>query len=809
MAAPISSTLPIQSVLGDITGALSSANRLILAAPPGAGKTTGVPLHLLDLIEGRILVLEPRRIAARGAAQRMAELLGERLGERVGLSTRLERKVSSRTRIEVITDGLFTRRILADPELSGIGAVLFDEIHERSLNADLGLALALDAQAALRPDLKLITMSATLDTERFARCLEAPIVESQGRAFPVETRYAGRPPDRLDTHMASVIATALRETEGSILAFLPGARDIRRTQEALLDRGLDAQMDILPLYGALPPSEQDAAIRPATKGRRKVVLSTDIAESAITIEGVTTVVDAGLVRVPAFDPSGRRTRLVTERAALASVDQRRGRAGRTAPGVCYRLWDAPETRGLTREITPEILRADLSGLVLSLAEWGEDDATRLTWLDAPPAGRIAAAQTRLRTVGALSEDGRLTPLGREISALPLPPDQAALICRAETPGEKALGARIAALLSERGLGGNATDLATRLARFDNDRGQRATTLRRQAERWSGGGRPSGDPALLLARIWPDAIARRREAQAGTYLTAGGDAVTLPEHDPLARHDWLVVAEALGGARGARITLAAPLSEADALAASPAEPHETAQFDPVTQKFSARRERRIGAILLSSQPLPKPSGEAARSALLSTLLENGFSALGAEETVAVLLARLDFARNHGADLPDWTAAGLAETADDWLLAEGSAQIPKPGDVRAALLAHLGWTESQELASLAPETLSLPSGRAASVDYLDEKAPLISARVQEVFGLSMHPAIARGAAPVTLSLTSPAQRQVALTKDLPGFWSGGYLDMAKDMRARYPKHDWPADPASARPHEGRTKARLGKD
>ncbi len=799
--------LPIQSALGEITGALVAGNRLLLAAPPGAGKTTGVPLHLLDLIDGRILVLEPRRIAARGAAARMAELLGERLGETVGLSTRLERKVSARTRIEVITDGLFTRRILADPELSGTGAVLFDEIHERSLNADLGLALALETQSALREDLKLIAMSATLDTEKFARRLDAPVVESAGRAFPVETRYRGRPQGRLEDAMADAVHAALRESDGSVLAFLPGARDIRRTHEELEARGLPQDTELYPLYGALSPAEQDAAIRPAVPGRRKIVLSTDIAESAITIEGVSTVIDSGLVRVPAFDPSGRRTRLVTERAALASVDQRQGRAGRTGPGVCYRLWDAPETRGLTREITPEILRTDLSGLALALAEWGADDADALTWLDPPPPGRLAAARARLTELGALGEDLRLTRLGREMASLPLPPEQAALICGAATPGEKALGAQIAALVSERGLGGPSTDLATRLARFAGDRSGRANTLRRQAERWGGGARPEGAPEEVVAAAWPDAIARRREGQTGTYLTAGGDAVTLPEHDPLAKHEWLVVVEALGSARAARISLAAPISETRVLALAPPETSESARFDPATRKFTARRERRIGAILLSSQPLPKPSGDAARRALQDALSEHGFSALGAEDVVNVLLARIALARAHGAEeMPDWSAKTLTETAGDWLLT--GTDIPGPGQVRAALLAHLGWADSQVLEALAPEQFALPSGRAAPIDYLDEKAPLVSARVQEVYGLASHPAIARGAVPVTLSLTSPAQRQVALTQDLPGFWSGGYLDMAKDMRARYPKHDWPTDPASAKPHEGRTKARLGK-
>ncbi|MEL6956077.1 MAG: ATP-dependent helicase HrpB [Pseudomonadota bacterium] len=805
--------LPIDAVLPEVSKAYANDSRLIVAAPPGAGKTTRLPLHLLKtgaLGDGKLLLLEPRRLAARGAAARMASELGEAVGETVGLSTRLERKVSARTRIEVITDGLFVRRLLSDPELTGVSCVVFDEVHERALNVDLGLALSLEAQDVLRDDLRIVLMSATLQTEKIRGRIGGEVITSQGRAHPVETRYLGRPERFVEPPMARAIRTALAATSGSILAFLPGAREIRRTRDLLNDQGLPDDTDVFMLYGALPPKEQDLAVQPAADSRRKIVLSTDIAESAITIEGVSTVIDAGLVRVPVYDPSGRAQRLVTERASLASVDQRRGRAGRTGPGVCYRLWDEAETRGLVPDITPEILRADLSGLVLSLAEWGERDPGNLTWLDPPPPGRMKAGLARLAALGAIDDSGALTDKGRAMAALPMAPHIAALIVSGQTPGERALGADIAALLSERGLGGNATDLTERLQRFRGETSVRAKAMRRQASRWGGGSKPAGDPGQLLARAWPDAIARRRDQGAAQFLTAGGDAVHMPEDDPLARSDWLVVADAMGGQRGARASLVAKVSEADVLVHHPPQAEEVARYNTATGKFSARRIRKIGAIILSESPLPKPSGAAARAALLSALEEEGWEAIGAQDVVDTLAARLSFANRQGAELPRWTAKDLATSAGDWLLPEGG-QItapPKPSEVRAALLAHLGWNDSEALKAAAPETLTLPSGRAASIVYRDEKAPLVTARVQEVYGLQSHPAIGPVRVPVTLSLTSPAGRPVALTADLPGFWIGGYIDMAKDMRARYPKHDWPTDPATAKPHEGRTKARLGR-
>ncbi len=807
------SDLPIEAVLGDVLDRLHAGNRLVLSAPPGAGKTTRLPLAMLEAgfaTHGRILLLEPRRIAARGAAARMAASLGEKIGETVGLSTRLERRVSGATRIEVITDGLFTRRILASPELEGVSAVLFDEFHERSLNGDLGLALALEAQAVLRSDLRIVIMSATLDTHALCQRLGAAGVVSEGRMFEVETRYLGRGAAPVDAQVANAVRAALARDTGSILAFLPGAAEIRRTADRLAD-DLPETVDIAPLFGALSPAEQDAAIRPAAPGRRKVVLSTDIAESALTIEDVRIVIDAGLARVPVSDPSGWRSRLVTQRASLASVDQRRGRAGRTAPGVCYRLWSEPENRGLARQIAPEILGGDLSGLVLALADWGESEPARLQWIDPPPTGRLEAAREALKALGALDVKGQITPRGRQMAGLPLAPRLAALIAVAQTPGEKVLAAQIAAVISERGIGGSSVDIGERLARFRTEGGVRASALMRQAERWGGKGRPEGDPARIMARAWPGAIARQRDGGSGAYLLASGEAAQLPGDERLARAQWLVVAEATGQDADARITLAAPIGKEALFSLVEPETEEVAQFDAEAGRLRSARLRRIGAIELSRQPLAAPSGPTARTAIIAAIRQSGFAAIGAQESVAEHLARLALLRrvfgghSRGAHWPELSEAELREQLEDWFPPVTGDRAPTPGQIRDALRARLGWPGIEELDRFAPMTLQLPSQRAARVDYLDDKAPLVEARVQELFGIKAHPKIARNSVPVTFALLSPARRPVAITTDLPGFWAGGYHDMAKDMRAQYPKHDWPADPASARPHQGHTRRR----
>jgi ATP-dependent helicase HrpB len=808
--------LPIQDVLADVSAALSVGNRLVLAAPPGAGKTTLVPLSLAGLYElpacvsGKILLLEPRRVAARMAAQRMAHSVGGRLGDKVGLSTRIDRKVSAQTQIEVITDGLFARRILADPELSGVGAVIFDEFHERRLNNDMGLALALDAQTALRNDLKIVIMSATLDTATVAKAIDAPVIESHGRQFPVETRYLGRSTDRIDDQMERGIRKALQQSDGSILAFLPGAADIRRVAERL--ERVPPDVVVAPLFGALAPGEQDAAVSPAPAGTRKIVLATDIAESSLTIEGVTVVVDSGLARIAEEDVGGLGSRLTTVKASRASVDQRRGRAGRTAPGICYRLWDEAATRGLAPAPMPEILKSDLAGMVLALAEWGEADAGNLTWIDAPPKGRLAAARVQLEALGALDVEGRLTALGRDMSRYPLAPQLAALVARAEAGPSRALAAQIAALAGERGMGGNSTDLRERLSRFRTDGSGRAKALMRQAKTWGEGAAPSSDIETLLAQAWPHQIARRRAGDATIFLMASGRAGRLPETDPLAKSDWLVIVDMGGGAKEARISLALPISEEVAFAHGGVEQADIATFDVAEKRVTARRVKRMGAIILSEAPLPKPSNKVAAAAIQAVVEADGFEAIGAQSVVQETVNRLELLASVNAlenppNTDDWRT-----NVDAWLmpvLLKSAPHLPSETAVREALIQHLEWPMQEALRKDAPLSYKLETGQTVRVDYLSPRAPLIMARAQVFYGSAQHPSLAGGRVPLTVELLSPAQRAVAATQDLQAFWQGGYVDMAKDMRSQYPKHDWPEDPANAAPHEGLTKRRLNAD
>ena len=808
--------LPIDQIMPEILHVLTGTNRLVLAAPPGAGKTTRVPLALAGLdagpgiTSGRILLLEPRRVAARMAAERMASALGQRVGALIGLSTRVDRKVSAETRIEVMTDGLLTRRLLADQSLPGVGAIIFDEFHERRLNTDLGLALAMEVQSVLREDLRLLVMSATLDTERIRKALDAPVLESEGRVFPVRTVYLGRSDERLEERMSRLIRQLIREQEGSILAFLPGAREIRRTAEALEQLGPD--IIIAPLYGALSPAEQDKAVSPAPEGRRKVVLATDIAESSLTIAGVRIVIDAGLARVAEESAGGAGARLITIKASRASVDQRRGRAGRTGPGICYRLWDEEATRGLAVSPTPEILSGDLSGLALTLAEWGTRDAAAMTWIDPPPVGRLTAARQSLKALGALDHEGHLTMAGAAMARIPLPPRLSALIVRASSPQDRALAAEIAALMSEPGMGGDSRDLRIRLDRFRADTSPRARALRQQARVW-GGSLPVGDPGnagRILAMAWPDRIARRRSDGQGNYLLSSGGAVTLHASDPLAGAQWLVVAEAGGAAREPAILLAQPISEAEALMAIPETIEERASFDSRTGKFSVRRIRRIGAIMLSETALPRPSPRVAASVLLEAVQREGLEVIGAAEIADETLARLGVLSASGlSDHPALSSGDLISTAGEWLLPlleRKGASIPAADEVRSALVGSFDWQVQEMLRREAPLHIELPSGQSVRINWLDPRAPLVSARAQSFYGVDVHPCLAAGRVPVTVELLSPGMKPAATTRDLPAFWRGGYRDMARDMRARYPKHDWPDDPSAARAHEGRTKKRL---
>jgi ATP-dependent helicase HrpB len=811
--------LPVDDVLGAVTASLVRGPNLVLVAPPGAGKTTRVPLALLEapwLEDRKIVVLEPRRIAARAAADYMARSLGEKTGETIGIRARLSSAVGPGTRIEVVTEGVFTRMIIDDPALEGIGAVLFDEFHERSLDADLGLALALDAQRGLRPDLRLVVMSATLDTARVAALLgEAPVVHSEGRSFPVETRYLGREPAlRIEDQMATAIVRALSAQTGSVLAFLPGQGEIRRVADRLGERlAGSGDIAIAPLHGGLDAAAQDAAIRPAPAGRRKVVLATTIAETSLTIEGVRIVVDSGLARVPRYDADVGIGRLVTVRASRASADQRRGRAGRTEPGVCYRLWDEPATRSLPAFAEPEIRNSDLSGLLLDCAAWGVSDVARLDWLDPPPASACSAARQELVLLGALDESGRITELGRRYRALPVPPRLARMLVLAAERGAAREAAEVAAVLVERGLGGDSTDLETRLADFRRDRGRRADDMRRLAANWArmanagnhrgGAKRDRLSTAAVLALAYPDRIAKAR-SEPGQFLLANGRAAALDAHDPLARSPYLVIAELQGAAATGRILLAARLEEAELAAVAGARFTEEDEltFDAASAALRARRVRRLGAITMASEP--RPVGPGARSA---DMLAAGIATLGIDRLPWTkgqlqLRARVAFLRGlKGEAWPDLSDEALARTAVQWLapMLQGKTRLPDvtSDDLSAALDGLIDWSLRSALEKEAPTHFEAPTGHRHPIDYEGASAPAVHLRVQELFGLDRHPAVAGGTLPLTLYLLSPAQRPIQITRDLPGFWRGSWKDVKAEMRGRYPRHPWPDDPATATP------------
>ncbi|MBR1141035.1 MULTISPECIES: ATP-dependent helicase HrpB [Bradyrhizobium] len=807
--------LPIDAVLDALSGTLERSNTAVLVAPPGAGKTTRVPLALRDapwVGDRKIIVLEPRRIAARASAERMAKSLGERAGETVGYRVRFGSKVSRATRIEVVTEGIFTRQILDDPELTGIAAVLFDEFHERSLDADLGLALARDAQQGLREDLRILVMSATLDGARVARLLgDAPVVESEGRAFPVETRYVGRKPDApVERQMAETIASALRADAGSVLAFLPGAAEIRRTQTMLAERVHDASVEIVPLFGALDAAVQDRAISPAPKGGRKVVLATSIAETSLTIEGVRIVVDSGLARVPRYEPDIGLTRLETVRASRAAVDQRRGRAGRTEPGVCYRLWDEPQTASLAAHTQPEILSADLSSLVLDLAQWGVSDPATLSFLDPPPQPAWKEARDLLNELGALDGDGRLTDEGRRLRALALPPRLARMIVDAADHGAAAQAADIAAILTERGLGGDSVDLEVRLDQFRRDRSARAQSARDLARRWaqqvatSPSLHDDGEltTGLMLAFAFPDRVARNRGN--GSFLLANGRGAAVEQTSSLARVPYIAVGELTGTAANGRILLAAPLAIEDIERhfAAHIEAKDEVSFDRDAMTLRARRRRKLHAITLADAPVAlTPSEETAH------VFADGISAVGLDRLPWSKAAkqwrdRVMFLRKaEGDSWPDLSDTGLIERRDDWLvplLADKTAlKDISPGDVSDAVMALLPWDLRARLDREAPTHFEAPTGTMLAIDYEAEQGPTIAVRLQELFGLNTHPSIARGAIPLVLELLSPAQRSVQVTRDLPGFWRGSYAAVRSDLRGRYPRHPWPDDPATAQP------------
>ncbi|MGO4171074.1 ATP-dependent helicase HrpB [Bosea sp. TAF32] len=817
--------LPIDAVLGDLAAALRARPNAVLVAPPGAGKTTRVPIALLDepwTRGGKLIVLEPRRLAARGAANRMAQTLGERVGDTVGLRVRLGSKIGPRTRIEVVTEGVFARMILDDPALEGVAAVLFDEFHERSLDADFGLALALDAQGGLREDLRILVMSATLDGARVAKLLgDAPVIESEGRAYTIETRYRSRDPlKRIEDQVTETILLALNEQPGSQLVFLPGQGEIRRVEERLREKLRDPAVEIAPLYGALDQRDQDRAVLPPPAGKRKIVLATAIAETSLTIEGVRVVIDSGLARVPVYEPDIGVTRLETRRVSRAAADQRRGRAGRTEPGICYRLWEEAATGALEAFARPEILSADLSPLLLDCAAWGVADPTTLAFLDAPPAPALKEARSLLSNIGALDADGRITPDGRALQALPLPPRLARMVVAAARFGQADAAADLAAVLVERSLGGDAIDLAERLERLSRERGGRAGDMRRLAEGWARTAERSArdrveagellSAGLLLAFAYPDRVAKARPPGSGQYLLANGRGGALEPSQRLAREPYIVVAEMTGAAQQARIMAAAAITEAEiatlvghGLAPFTIAEREEANFDRTARALRVRAVRRYGGLALSERPLSVADTLGNAEALAKGIASLDIGLLPWTKAQNQLRERAAFLRKAEPeeDWPDLSDEGLAREPELWLaphlVGRASLASIQPSDLDSALASLLPWELKRRLDAEAPTHFTAPTGSSLAVDYAAEAGPTISVRVQELYGLATHPALAGGRVPLVLELLSPAHRPIQVTRDLPGFWRGSWAAVKSEMKGRYPRHLWPDDPAAALP------------
>jgi ATP-dependent helicase HrpB len=822
MTAPaaIVTDLPIEPLLPELRAALAQQSAAVLQAPPGAGKTTRVPLALVDepwLAGCKIVMLEPRRLAARAAAKRMADLLGERVGETVGYRVRLDSAVSRRTRVEVVTAGVFLRQIQDDPGLEGVGAVLFDEFHERSLDVDLGLALALDARQALREDLRLLAMSATLDGEPIARLLGpsdlegAPILTSEGRRFPVETRYLQRDPTtRLDETVASAIRRALADHDGDVLVFLPGVGDIRRVAQRVGEFA-PGSVDIVPLHSDLPLDQQDAAIRRAPAGRRKVVLATSIAETSLTIEGVRVVVDSGYMRVPRFDPGTGMSRLETVRVSRAAADQRRGRAGRLGPGICHRLWAEPTDRALIAQTPPEILEADLVPLALELAAWGVGDVGKLAWLDPPRPAAVASAREMLRRLGALDADNGVTAEGRRMVRLGVHPRLAHMLLRGKAMGLGGLAADLAALLGERDIlrgGARDVDLRHRVELL-HGRARAVQPVVQVARHWrrlldvEGDAAPGSEQVgVLLALAYPDRVAQRRPGTHGQFRLANGRGALLGETDPLAGHDFLAIAALDGAGANARVFLAAPLSEADLRRtfADQITVVDVVAWDSREQAAIARRRRQLGEIVLDDAPL-EAAPERVTAAVLDGIRELGLGTLPWTKDLQALRSRVAFLRRlDGESWPDLSDAALRATLDDWL-APYLAQVTRRAhferiDLAAALRALMSREQHKTLDTEAPTHVVVPSGSRIPIDYSAE-TPVLAVRLQEMFGLAQTPAVARGRVPLLLHLLSPAGRPVQVTRDLASFWAGAYRDVKRDLKGQYPKHVWPDDPLAAAP------------
>jgi ATP-dependent helicase HrpB len=820
--------LPIDGVLAPLRDALARSSNVVLQAPPGAGKTTRVPLALLDeswLGGNRILMLEPRRLAARAAARRMAAARREMVGATIGFRVRGETRVGPRTRVEVVTEGVLTRMLHRDDSLDGVGLLIFDEFHERSLHADLGLALSLESQSVLRPDLRILVMSATLDGTRVAALLgDAPIVASDGRGFPVDVRYLPTPSDRyLDVAVAQAIRRALAEHTGSVLVFLPGAGEIRGAMRRLDERELPRGVRVLPLFGALGPQDQDAALLPPAPGTRKVVLATSIAQTSLTIEGVDVVIDAGLSRVPSFSPKSGMSRLQTVRVSRASADQRCGRAGRTAPGVCYRMWAAEEQAGLLERDRPEILDADLAPLALDLALAGIVDAGALRWLDAPPAPALAQARELLRQLGALDANHRITAHGRVMSTLATHPRLAHMLIRGGELGMGPTACVVAALLDERDVVRGETsqrdaDLRMRIElvasgawragiEIDRDAMRR---VREQVSVWRSelgvdhsAVPDESDGGALLALAFPDRVARRRSGPGDRFLLRSGVGAVLAEGSSLAGSPFLSIAELDGQRPHARILLAAPLARAELerLFGDQIEAEQSVSWDDTAESIALVRRERHGAIGLREGSVDRADDAVVAEALLGALTRGGSLSLRWKAESQRTRERLAFLHATLPGWPDVSESALVQSASEWLLPSflglrRRSQVDEL-DLSALLLARLSWQQRGQVDALAPTHVEVPSGSRIRIDYGDPAGPVLAVRLQEVFGLDSTPVVAGGIVPLTLHLLSPAHRPVQVTRDLAGFWRSSYFEVRKELRGRYPKHEWPEDPINAVP------------